>query len=40
MLSQLIQTRTMPPTALMTTTIHFLGTVLLVLTTMRPVVLV
>jgi hypothetical protein len=40
MLSQLFQTRTTPLTALMMTTSHFLGTVLLVLTTMRPVVLV
>jgi hypothetical protein len=40
MLSQPIQTRTTPPTALMTTISHFLGTALLVLTTMRLVVLV
>jgi hypothetical protein len=40
MLSQLIQTRTTPPTALMTIISHFLGTALLVLTTIRPVVLV
>jgi uncharacterized membrane protein YdcZ (DUF606 family) len=40
MLSQPIQTRMTPPTTLMMTISHFLGTALLVLTTMRLVVLV
>jgi hypothetical protein len=38
MLSQLIQMRMTPLTALMMTISHFLGIALLVLTTMRPVV--
>jgi hypothetical protein len=40
MLSQPIQMRMTPPIALMTTINHFLGTALLILTTIRPMVLV